>query len=155
MRRSTEANSKILPCAYEVSRIWRCRNLAPRGPSERRSRDQGAEQCEVQFHTVESAADTDTQHPHKQHCIVYYRTQWTAEGSVFGAASLLVFVYEISREPLNGFAPKFTWKSCLVPCSDEFKGQDQRSIAKVTRDTNGIFGPFRRPACGLCLLKHL
>jgi len=30
---------------------------------------------------------------------------------------------------------KFTWKTCLVRRSDEFKGQ----------------GQFRRPACGLCL----
>ena len=35
----------------------------------------------------------------------YYRMQWTAEGSISGAVSLMVFVYEISRELLNGFAP--------------------------------------------------
>jgi len=26
---------------------------------------------------------------------------------------------------------------------------------KVTRDKNGIFWPFRQPACSLCLAKHL
>ena len=32
--------------------------------------------------------------------------QWTAEGSVFGAVcDFYLFVYEISREPLNEFAP--------------------------------------------------
>jgi len=34
--------------------------------------------------------------------------QITAEGSVFGAVSLcFLFVCEISREPLNGFAPNY------------------------------------------------
>jgi len=30
----------------------------------------------------------------------------------------------------------------LVPRSDEFEGQGQRSTVKVTRDKNGTFGPF-------------
>jgi len=34
---------------------------------------------------------------------------------------------------------KFTRKTCLVPRWDELEGQ----------------GQFRRPACGLCLVKHL
>ena len=34
---------------------------------------------------------------------------------------------------------KFTRKMCLVPRSDEFEGQGQRSKVKVTRDKNGIF----------------
>ena len=46
---------------------------------------------------------------------------------------------------------KFTRKTCLVPRSDELEGQGQRSKVKVTRDRNGIFRHFRRPACGLCL----
>jgi len=37
---------------------------------------------------------------------------------------------------------KFTWKTCLVPRSNEFEGHGQRSKVKVTRDKNGIFGPF-------------
>ena len=37
----------------------------------------------------------------------------------------------------------------------EFEVQGQRSKVKVTGDKNGIFRPFRRPACGLCLAKHL
>jgi len=36
----------------------------------------------------------------------HYHTQWTAQGSVFGAVSLwFLSVYEISPKPLNGFAP--------------------------------------------------
>jgi len=51
-------------------------------------------------------------------------------------------VYEISREPVNGFTPKFT-KTCVFgPCSDEFEGHGQRSKVKVTRDKNVIFGHF-------------
>jgi len=39
-------------------------------------------------------------------CVHNYCTQWTAEGSVFGAVSLwFLFVCEISPKPLNGFAP--------------------------------------------------
>jgi len=34
-------------------------------------------------------------------------------------------------------------------------GRIWRSKVKVTRDKNGIFRPFRRPACGLCLVKRL
>jgi len=30
-----------------------------------------------------------------------------------------------------------------------------RSKVKVRRNKNGIFRPFRRPSCGLCLVKHL
>jgi len=29
-----------------------------------------------------------------------------------------------------------------------------RLKVKVTRDKNGILGPFRRSACGLCFVKH-
>jgi len=54
-------------------------------------------------------------------------------------------LYEISREPLNGFAPY----------SDEFEGQSQSSKVKVARDTKRHFRSFRRPACSLCLVKHL
>jgi len=50
---------------------------------------------------------------------------------------------------------KFTRKTCLVRHSDEFEGQGQRSKVKVTRDKNDIFQPFRRHACGLCLVRHL
>ena len=37
-------------------------------------------------------------------------------------------------------------KTCLVPRSDEFQFQGQRSKVKITRDKNDIFGPFG----GLC-----
>ena len=48
---------------------------------------------------------------------------------------------------------KFTGKTCLVPHSEEFEGQGQRSKSGTK---NGIFWPFKkRPVCGLCLVKHL
>ena len=80
--------------------------------------------------------------------------QWTAEGSVFGAVSLWVFwfVYEISLEPLNGFAPD-SHRRRLGPRADEFEGQGQRSRSPGTN--NCIIWPFQWPGCGLCLVKHL
>jgi len=75
-------------------------------------------------------------------------------------SATFLFVYEISREPLNGFVKvkgqghpgqkttfsdifrnaericdKFTLKTCLIPHLDELEGR----------------GQLRRPACGLCL----
>ena len=95
-------------------------------------------------------------------------------------------VYELSREPLNGFVPNSPGKTCSILLSDEFEDQHQRSKVKVTRDKKIGFsadisrtaericdkftrkkcliprsdefegqGQFRRPACGLCLEKHL
>ena len=74
--------------------------------------------------------------------------QWTAEGSDFGAVSLvfLVCVWNISGTA-EGICAKFTWKTCLVLAWISLK-------VKVIRDKNGIFGPFD----GLrevCLVKHL
>jgi len=59
---------------------------------------------------------------HVAHCVIWshlYRMQWTAEGSVFGTMSLwiVLFVYEISREPLNGFATNSHGRH------NEFEGQ--------------------------------
>jgi len=56
--------------------------------------------------------------------------------------------YRISgtAEPI---CAKFTGKTCLVPRSDEFEGQGQRSRSPGTKT---FFRPFRRPACGLCLV---
>ena len=48
---------------------------------------------------------------------------------------------------------KFTGKACLVPRSDEFECQGQMSKSPGTKI--GIFRPFRRPVCSLCLVKHL
>ena len=95
-----------------------------------------------------------------KHCFVMcslqygdYRTQCTAEGSVFGAVSLWFFVC-VWNTP--GTAERicaiFTRKTCLVPRSEDFESQGQRSKVKVPRDKNGIFRPLRRPACGLCLV---
>jgi len=75
-----------------------------------------------------------------------YHMQWTAEGSVCGTVSLwfFLFVYEMSRGTAEWICAKFTRKMCLIPCSDEFEGQSQ-----------GNQGQKQRPACGLCLVKHL
>jgi len=62
----------------------------------------------------------------------------------------LLFVYEISREPLNRFASSshgrrvwsLAWTSLKVKVKDQgHQGQK-----------NGIFWPFRWHACGLCLV---
>jgi len=62
--------------------------------------------------------------PYRHHHFgIYYRTHWTVEGCVFGAVSLcFLLVYEIFREPLNGFAPyshgrrvlSLAWTSLVV-----------------------------------------
>jgi len=46
-----------------------------------------------------------------------------------------LFVYEISREPLNGFSPNSHGrpKTCLDPRLDKFEGQGQMSKVKVIR----------------------
>ena len=79
------------------------------------------------------------------HCLMrkcvyaYYRTQSTAEGSVFGAVSLWFFVclWNISGAA-ERICTKFTRKTCLVPRSDKFEGQAQRSRSPGTKI--GIFG---------------
>jgi len=63
-----------------------------------------------------------------------------------------VCVWNISGTA-EGICAKFTRKACLVPRSDEFEGKGQMSRSPGTK--HGIFRPFRRPACGLCLAKHL
>jgi len=86
---------------------------------------------------------------------VFFCTQWyEVRKFLFWALSVtfLCMKYGLSRKPLNA---KFTRKTSLVPRSDEFEGQGQRSKVKVTRDKKTAFRPFRRPACGLCLVKHL
>ena len=68
------------------------------------------------------------------------------KGSVFGTISLwgfFWFVCEISREPLNGFAPNSHGRHVWSLAWTSFK---------VTGE--GHQGQ-KRPACGLCLVKHL
>jgi len=63
----------------------------------------------------------------------YYCTQWTAKGSAFGAVSLcFLFVWNISGATEQIYA-KFPRKTCLVPCSDEFEDQGQRSRSPGTK----------------------
>ena len=74
-----------------------------------------------------------------------YHTQWTAEGYVFGAVSLcFLFVCEISREPLDGFAPNSHGKRvgslATMSLKIEVKGQSSRSPG----DKNSIFSPKTR-----------
>ena len=72
--------------------------------------------------------------PHAVNCgrFCFWRRQ-----SVF-----FVCVWNIS-ETAERICAKFTWKTCLVPRSDEFEGQDQRSRSPGT--TKRHFRPFRRP----------
>jgi len=51
-----------------------------------------------------------------------------------------LFVYEISREPLYGFAPNSQGKRVLVPRSDEFEGA--RSKVKRQGQKTAFFGIF-------------
>jgi len=83
-------------------------------------------------------------------CLFNYHMQWTAEGSVFNAVSqCFLFVYEISREPLNAFAPnsqgKRVWSLALTNLRAKVKSQMSRSPDTKKRH----FGPCQRPACGL------
>jgi len=81
---------------------------------------------------------------------------WTADGSVFGAVSMLFSVcVKISREPLNGFAPSSQERRVWSHRSEEFEGQGQTSKVKVTRDKKRHFPAISAAACGLRLVKHL
>jgi len=98
------------------------------------------------FHT-RLLADEDYLLPHAVNC---------GRFRFFGAGSLFfLFVYEISRELLNGFAPNSYGRrvGSLALTNLKTKVKGQRSRSPDTK--NGIFRPFRRPACGLCLVKHL
>jgi len=70
---------------------------------------------------------------------------WRRQSVVF------LFLYEISPEPLNRFAPnshrRRVWSVAWTNL--KLKGQGHQG------QKNGIFQPFRQPACGLCLVKHL
>jgi len=60
-----------------------------------------------------------------------------------------LFVYEIYREPLNGFAPnsqeRRVWSLARINLNVKVRGQRSRSPGTK----NGIFRPFRRLACVL------
>ena len=79
--------------------------------------------------------------------------QWTVENSVFGTVSLVFCLcmkylrnrwtdlHQIHTEDVFGPSLGRGWRS--------------QSKIKVTRDKSVIFQPFRRLACGFCLVKHL
>jgi len=64
-----------------------------------------------------------------------------------------LFVYEISRELLNIFAPNshggHVWSLAQTNLKVKVKCQGHRGQKMA------FFRPFRQPACGLCLVKHL
>jgi len=76
----------------------------------------------------------------------HLRTEFGLKGSVFLFLAPTVcgflFVYEISREPLNGFAPNSQGRrACsLARTTLKVKVKGQRSRSPGTK--NGIFGPF-------------
>jgi len=61
-----------------------------------------------------------------------------------------LFVYEIWRGPLNGFVPNLqgrrVWFLARTSLNVKVKGQGLHG-------QKGIFRPFRRPACSLCLVN--
>jgi len=78
-----------------------------------------------------------------------YCTQWTTEGYVFGAVSLFLVVYEISLEPLNGFAPNSHRRRVWSLARMSLKVRSKVKGLGHHKQKNGILRPFRRPACGL------
>jgi len=65
----------------------------------------------------------------------YYRMQSSAQGSVIGAVSLcFLFVYEIFREPLNGYAPnshgRRVWSFARTSLKVDVKGQGHQGQKK-------------------------
>jgi len=61
----------------------------------------------------------------------------------WGRQSVFFVVYEIYREPLNGFAPN-SHGTCLIPHSDGIEGQGQMSKVKDKghQGQKQHFGPF-------------
>jgi len=78
-------------------------------------------------------------------------------GFCFSARSVCGFLFVIWNisGTVERNCAKFTRKTCLVPRSEKFVGQDQRSKVKGYQEWKRHFRPFRRPACGLCLVKRL
>jgi len=84
---------------------------------------------------------------------IFYHTQSTAQGYVFGDVCdffVCLFVYEISREPLNGFAPnsrrRRVWYLARKSLNVKVKGQRSRSPGTK----NGLFGLFGG-LCAVCV----
>jgi len=73
----------------------------------------------------------------------FYRTQ---VGFRFSAVCDFLFVPQICRGTAERICAKFTEKTCLVPHSDEFQCQGQRSKVKVTRDKKRAVHSHHSPA---------
>jgi len=80
------------------------------------------------------------------------RTQNVSEYMLVLALCLVLFVYEISRELLNGFTPhgKRVWFLARTTLEAKVKGQRSRPPG-----TKRHFWSFRQAARGLRLVKHL
>jgi len=88
------------------------------------------------------------------HCFLIFTTHSELCEVLFLALSVtFLFVYEISLELLNGFAPnsqgRRVWSLTQTSLKVKIKGQGHQE------QKNGIFRPFWRPACGLCFVIHL
>jgi len=60
--------------------------------------------------------------------------------------ALVCLCMKYLRGTTERICTKFTQNTCLVPCSDEFEGQGQKSRSPWTKTS--IFWPVWRPACG-------
>ena len=60
---------------------------------------------------------------------MFFTTRRELQQVLFLAPSVcsFLFAYEIAWELLNGFVPKFTRKTCLVPCLEQLERQDHGS----------------------------
>jgi len=80
-------------------------------------------------------------------CVVTARSELRKVLFLAPSVCGVFFVYEISREPLNGFAPnshgRLVWFLAGTSLKAKVKGQGHKG------QKNGIFRPFRWPACGL------
>jgi len=83
------------------------------------------------------------------------------EGSGFGSICLwfFLFLYQIFREPPNGFFAKFT-QTCLVPGLDNFEGQRSRSPGTKKRHFSALSTTcmrlmFRKTSLASSFLLHL
>ena len=65
-----------------------------------------------------------------------------------------LFVNEMSLETMNGFAPNSHGRCVWSLPGTSLKVKVKRQRSRSPGDKKRHFRPFRRPACGLCLVKH-